>query len=105
VFPLGFQQCEKDGLAVDRTGASHRDPEWISTGVTPPHGFAPQPLDGFTRGGKKPQIAYGRREIRRPRSGRRNPSAAQPRADRRSRDALRQLNDKARSPKATALCG
>ena len=47
----------------------------------------------------------GRRGIRRPRSGRRKTCAAQPRADRRSRDALRPLSDNARSPKATARCG
>jgi hypothetical protein len=41
--------------------------------------------------------------IRRPHSGRRNPGAAQPRADRRSRDALRPRSEGARSPKATVL--
>jgi hypothetical protein len=54
----------ESGPAVDQTGASHRDPEWISTGITPQHGFAPRPLDGLTQGGKKPHIASGRRTPR-----------------------------------------
>jgi hypothetical protein len=58
VFPLRFQRCERDSPAVNRTGASHLDPEWINKGNPLPHGFAPRPLDGFTLGGKKPQIAH-----------------------------------------------